>query len=129
MQQHWFHTVWPFAGGGAAIVMVAILLTTDTFRATKGSRWRDPVWLAWLAAPLYWVHGYMRTAAPVVVALASILAACGSGTTSPSAPPSRTTDTVDHYELVFLASTRRVTNIIPLSSCHSPPAAATSCER
>ena len=84
MQQHWFHTVWPFAGGGAAIVMVAILLTTDTFRATKGSRWRDPVWLAWLAAPLYWVHGYMRTAAPVVVALASILAACGSGTTSPS---------------------------------------------
>jgi hypothetical protein len=31
MQQHWFHTVWPFVGGGAAIVMVAILLTTDTF--------------------------------------------------------------------------------------------------
>ena len=33
MQQHWFHTVWPFVGGGAAIVMVAILLTTDTFRS------------------------------------------------------------------------------------------------
>jgi len=37
--------------------MVAILLTTDTFRSnTTVSRWRDPVWLAWLAAPLYWVH-------------------------------------------------------------------------
>ena len=48
MQQHWFYTVWPFIGGGAAIVMVAILLTTDTFRSnTAVSRWRDPVWLAW----------------------------------------------------------------------------------
>ena len=27
MQQHWFHTVWPFVGGGAAIVMVAIQLS------------------------------------------------------------------------------------------------------
>jgi hypothetical protein len=33
MQQHWLHSVWPFVGGGAAIVMVAILLTTDTFRS------------------------------------------------------------------------------------------------
>ncbi len=57
MQQHWFYDVWPFVGGGAAIVMVAILLTTDTFRGiTTVSRWRNSVWLAWLAAPLYWVH-------------------------------------------------------------------------
>ena len=42
MQTHWFHTVWPFVGGGAAIVMVAILLTTDTFRSNPTvSRWRD----------------------------------------------------------------------------------------
>ena len=66
MQQHWFHTVWPFVGGGAAIVMVAILLTTDTFRATKVSRWRDPVWLAWLAAPLYWVHQLEEYSLPVI---------------------------------------------------------------
>ena len=32
MQQHWFYTVWPFIGVGGAIVMVAILLMTDTFR-------------------------------------------------------------------------------------------------
>ena len=38
---------------------------------------------------------HMRTAAIGIVALTSTLAACGSGTTSPSAaPPSRTTDTV-----------------------------------
>ena len=33
MQTHWFYTVWPFIGVGGAIVMVAILLTTDTFRS------------------------------------------------------------------------------------------------
>ena len=67
MQQHWFHTVWPFVGAGAAIVMVAILLTTDTFRSnTTVSRWRDPVWLAWLAAPLYWVHQLEEYSLPVI---------------------------------------------------------------
>jgi len=67
MQQHWFHTVWPFVGGGAAIVMGAILLTTDTFRSnTTVSRWRDPVWLAWLAAPLYWVHQLEEYSLPVI---------------------------------------------------------------
>ncbi len=59
MQTHWFYTVWPFIGVGGAIVMVAILLTTDTFRGgTKVSRWRDPMWLAWLAVPLYWLHQF-----------------------------------------------------------------------
>ena len=67
MQQHWFHTVWPFVGGGAAIVMVAILLTTDTFRSnTTVSRWRDPVWLAWLAVPLYWIHQFEEYSLPVL---------------------------------------------------------------
>ena len=32
MQQHWFYTFWPFIGLGAMIPVVAILLTTDTFR-------------------------------------------------------------------------------------------------
>ena len=67
MQQHWFYTVWPFIGGGGAIVMVAILLTTDTFRSnTTVSRWRDAVWLAWLAAPLYWVHQLEEYSLPVL---------------------------------------------------------------
>ncbi len=32
MQTHWFYTVWPFIGLGGAVVMVAVLLMTDTFR-------------------------------------------------------------------------------------------------
>ena len=47
--------------------MVAILLMTDTFRGnTKGSRWRDPVWLGWLAVPLYWVHQLEEYSLPVI---------------------------------------------------------------
>src|SRR6188474_3305394 len=67
MQQHWFYDVWAFIGAGGAIVMVAILLTTDTFRSnTTVSRWRDAVWLAWLAAPLYWVHQLEEYSLPVM---------------------------------------------------------------
>ena len=67
MQTHWFYTVWPFIGVGGAIVMVAILLMTDTFRGnTTVSRWRDPVWLAWLAVPLYWVHQFEEYSLPVM---------------------------------------------------------------
>ena len=52
METRWFYTVWPFLGGGGAIVMVAIMLLSDTFRSNIAvSRWRDAVWLAWLAAP------------------------------------------------------------------------------
>jgi len=59
MQPHWFYTVWPFIGVGAAIVMIAVLLMTDAFRGdTTVSRWRDPYWLGWLAAPLYWIHQF-----------------------------------------------------------------------
>jgi hypothetical protein len=59
MSQHWFYTVWPFIGLGASIVLILILLTTDTFRSnTAVSRWRDLVWLAWLAVPLYLVHQF-----------------------------------------------------------------------
>jgi hypothetical protein len=47
--------------------MVAILLTTDTFRSsTTVSRWRDPAWLAWLAVPLYWVHQFEEYSLPVL---------------------------------------------------------------
>src|SRR5687767_5582946 len=65
LQTHWFYTVWPFIGVGGAIVMVAILLVTDTFRGnTMTSRWRDPVWLAWIAVPLYWIHQFEEYSLP-----------------------------------------------------------------
>ena len=67
MQQHWFYDVWAFIGAGGAIVMVAIMMTTDTFRSNLTvSRWRDAVWLAWLAAPLYWVHQLEEYSLPVM---------------------------------------------------------------
>jgi hypothetical protein len=59
MQTHWFYTVWPFIGLGMTIVMLPILLLTNTFRGnTTVSRWRDPQWLMWLAAPFYWIHQF-----------------------------------------------------------------------
>ena len=67
MHAHWFYTVWPFVGIGGAIVMVDILLTTDTFRGnTAVSRWRDPAWLAWLAVPLYWIHQFEEYSLPTI---------------------------------------------------------------
>jgi uncharacterized protein with HXXEE motif len=67
MQTHWFYTVWPFIGVGGAIVMLATLLITDTFRGnTLVSRWRDPMWLAWLAVPLYWLHQFEEYSLPVI---------------------------------------------------------------
>ena len=59
LNTHWFYTVWPFIGVGAAIVMIAVLLWTDAFRANLAvSRWRDLVWLCWLAVPLYLLHQF-----------------------------------------------------------------------
>jgi hypothetical protein len=56
---NWFDIGWPFVGLGGTIVMIAIMTLTDTFRGnTAVSRWRDPVWLGWLAAPIYWVHQF-----------------------------------------------------------------------
>jgi len=67
MPTHWFYAAWPFIGAGGAIVMVAILLLTDTFRDnTNVSRWRDPVWLGWLAVPLYWIHQLEEYSLPVI---------------------------------------------------------------
>ena len=38
MQTNWFYTVWPFIGLGGAIVIVPILLMTDTLVATLEDR-------------------------------------------------------------------------------------------
>ncbi len=65
--QHWFYTVWPFVGLGGTIVMITIMLMTETFRRnTAVSRWRDPGWLGWLAAPLYWLHQFEEYSLPVL---------------------------------------------------------------
>ena len=48
-------------------MLVAILFTTDTFRSNLTvSRWRDLVWLAWLAVPLYLVHQFEEYSLPTL---------------------------------------------------------------
>ena len=67
MQMNWFDIGWPFVGLGGTIVMIATMLMTDTFRGnTAVPRWRDPVWLGWLAAPLYWLHQFEEYSLPVL---------------------------------------------------------------
>jgi Protein of unknown function with HXXEE motif len=67
MQLNWLDIAWPFMSLGGAIVMIAVMLLTDTFRGnTRVSRWHDPVWLGWLAAPLYWLHQFEEYTLPVL---------------------------------------------------------------
>jgi hypothetical protein len=67
METNWFYTVWPFIGIGGVLVIIPILLLTDTFRSDRTvSRWRDAVWLAWLAAPLYWIHQFEEYSLPTL---------------------------------------------------------------
>jgi hypothetical protein len=44
-------------GLGAGIVFLVLLFGTNIMRSsTSGSRWWDPVWLAWLTVPMYLLH-------------------------------------------------------------------------
>ena len=55
----WFERYWSSVGLGAATVLLLLLFFTDTFRDRVGvSRWRDPVWLAWLMVVAYLLHNF-----------------------------------------------------------------------
>jgi hypothetical protein len=55
----WFERYWSSVGLGAAVVLLVILWCTNTFRSqTTLSRWRDPVWIAWLMAVAYLLHNF-----------------------------------------------------------------------
>jgi hypothetical protein len=55
----WFEQYWSSVGLGAAIVLLVLLLCTSTFRSDADvSRWRDPVWLAWLTVVAYMLHNF-----------------------------------------------------------------------
>jgi hypothetical protein len=59
MEWSWFDLAWPWIGLAAAAILVVLLFATHTLRESKdGSRWRDPVWLAWLMAAVYFVHNF-----------------------------------------------------------------------
>jgi hypothetical protein len=57
MTWSWFDLNWPWIGAGAVVVLLVLLLGTERLRSDlTRSRWRDPVWLAWLAVPIYMIH-------------------------------------------------------------------------
>jgi hypothetical protein len=48
---------WPWFCLGGAVVLFAVMFYTNAARGERNvSRWRDPVWLAWLVVPMLMVH-------------------------------------------------------------------------
>jgi hypothetical protein len=53
----WFDLAWPWIGSIAAGLLLILLLGTRRLRSDLSlSRWHDPVWLSWLAVPVYMIH-------------------------------------------------------------------------
>ena len=53
----WFDKNWSWMGLAISAVLLILLFATNIFRSRQdSSRWRDPVWLAWLAPAGYMVH-------------------------------------------------------------------------
>ena len=49
--------IFPWMGGGAAIVLLILLFRTRLLQSEPGSsRWHDRVWLSWLAVVIYLLH-------------------------------------------------------------------------
>ena len=57
MTWSWFDLAWPWIGAVAAASILVLLFGTERLRSDASiSRWRDPVWLSWLAAAAYMIH-------------------------------------------------------------------------
>lgn len=58
---------WPYIGLGGAIVLLLVMFCTRAMRSDMAvSRWRDPVWLAWLVVPMYLLHVFEEYAYDVL---------------------------------------------------------------
>jgi hypothetical protein len=54
---NWLYLAFPWIGLVAALVLLVLLLGTDLLRSEPtSSRWRDPVWLSWMAVVAYLLH-------------------------------------------------------------------------
>jgi hypothetical protein len=57
MRWSWIDLNFPWIGSVGAIVVLALLCLTDKLRSDHNrSRWRDRVWLSWLAVAVYLIH-------------------------------------------------------------------------
>lgn len=55
----WFLRYWSSVGLGAAVVLILLLFCTNVCRSRLDvSRWRDPVWMAWMFALAYLLHNF-----------------------------------------------------------------------
>jgi len=52
-----FQLAFPWIGGAAAIALLILLFATKLLRGElTSSRWRDPVWISWMATVVYLLH-------------------------------------------------------------------------
>jgi hypothetical protein len=59
MEWTWFDTHWPWIGLALSGALLLLLFTTSVFRSGLSiPRWRDPVWLSWLAPAAYMLHQF-----------------------------------------------------------------------
>lgn len=57
MQWHWFDLAFPWIGLAAAVVLLLLLFATRRLCGDPSSpRWRDRVWLSWMAMVAYLIH-------------------------------------------------------------------------
>jgi hypothetical protein len=57
MTWSWFDIAFPWIGGVAGLVLLVLLFGTNLLRSDSiSSRWRDPVWLSWMATVAYLLH-------------------------------------------------------------------------
>ena len=57
MRWKWIDLNFPWIGYVGAIVLLALLFSTDVLRSDLDrSRWRDRVWLSWLGVAIYLIH-------------------------------------------------------------------------
>ena len=55
----WFERHWCWIGLATAIALLIVLFSTNVLRDRRDvSRWRDPVWLAWLMTVAYMLHNF-----------------------------------------------------------------------
>ena len=59
MEWSWFDIYWSWIGLAMSAALLILLFGTDLLRSSLSqSRWRDPVWLAWLAPASYAAHQF-----------------------------------------------------------------------
>jgi hypothetical protein len=57
MNWSWIDLAFPWVGVSVAVVLLVLLFGTDLLRSRQGTaRWRDTVWLSWLAMVVYLIH-------------------------------------------------------------------------